>query len=765
MVYFEPAGKNRIRSNLLVLWALALLAVYALFHDLFFGRIIATTDVLTNDLLYYNYPLKAIYSEALRHGHLLQWSPSVYCGFPVFAEGQGGFLYPPNIVLSLLLPPLAAINAYLIVHALIMGFGMYKFARLLCKSAWAAIPAGVAAAICGSLVCGHTRHLNAYAVIALTPYLFAWTEELARIFRTRPAGGNARSMEIGQCLRIAAKIGLTGGLMALAGHPQFTFIAFACAFGYFLVASSHSRVGKPLANPIFAKDGELRWRLRGVCVLLLGCVIALIIGWPQLRETAELTGLSGRSGGISAQLANQGSLPWWNILTFVNPYFNGDMRNATFPNMREFYLFWEGYHYAGTLVLLLSFAGLAYGWKRKAPVRALAALGAVCYLLSVGGHGFVYPLLRAIPVVGAFRFPGRWLVGTEIAVMALSSYGMKSLLLAFRRYRGPAWRWGPCVFAGLLTIADIFLVSGRQVVTANPDSFFKYSRATAKAIPSGGRVYSLGSENMESSAYSFDHGWNPSNKYFALSAAMLPPNLGAVYHARSARGYTSLSLKYVSSVWGDQNNFGLAQYCYKPDGRRILLSRHMDQLLKLWNVETVLSIWKLPAPFVLTNDIEGILVYGLPNSNPRAWVTRETARIPDDYQVETAIGILNARDGSGRAAFVNGVPPRLPANSTAGRVDLLEDSDESVTMKAETAGLVVLTDTWYPRWRATVDGKPAPILRVNMAMRGVVSSRPGAVIHMWYDNRNLPYAIALSYAVLLVCAVTIARRSLFSYFY
>src|SRR5581483_10616456 len=39
--------------------------------------------------------------------------------------------------------------------------------------------------------------------------------------------------------------------------------------------------------------------------------------------------------------------------------------------------------------------------------------------------------------------------------------------------------------------------------------------------------------------------------------------------------------------------------------------------------------------------------------------------------------------------------------------------------RAASAGLLVLNDTWHQGWRATVDGAPAPIARVNHAFRAV----------------------------------------------
>jgi uncharacterized membrane protein YfhO len=43
----------------------------------------------------------------------------------------------------------------------------------------------------------------------------------------------------------------------------------------------------------------------------------------------------------------------------------------------------------------------------------------------------------------------------------------------------------------------------------------------------------------------------------------------------------------------------------------------------------------------------------------------------------------------------------------------------SVDTDARRPALLVLTDNWYPGWKATVDGKSAPVERVDYLIRGV----------------------------------------------
>ncbi|MDR3635066.1 MAG: hypothetical protein P4L84_14775 [Isosphaeraceae bacterium] len=47
-----------------------------------------------------------------------------------------------------------------------------------------------------------------------------------------------------------------------------------------------------------------------------------------------------------------------------------------------------------------------------------------------------------------------------------------------------------------------------------------------------------------------------------------------------------------------------------------------------------------------------------------------------------------------------------------------QEVEMAVTLRS--SGLVILADTDYPGWRLEIDGKPAPILRTNLAMRGAL---------------------------------------------
>jgi uncharacterized membrane protein YfhO len=75
--------------------------------------------------------------------------------------------------------------------------------------------------------------------------------------------------------------------------------------------------------------------------------------------------------------------------------------------------------------------------------------------------------------------------------------------------------------------------------------------------------------------------------------------------------------------------------------------------------------------------------------------------------------------------------------------------------------MVILTDTWFPGWRATVDGRPARIEKAYGAFRGVVVEAGDHTIEMRYR----PWSVfigasmtALASLIALAAALTSVRR-------
>ena len=81
-------------------------------------------------------------------------------------------------------------------------------------------------------------------------------------------------------------------------------------------------------------------------------------------------------------------------------------------------------------------------------------------------------------------------------------------------------------------------------------------------------------------------------------------------------------------------------------------------------------------------------------------------------------------------------------------------------VKLAAPGLVVLSDVHYPGWELTIDGKPAPIHRVNRMMRGAAVS--AGIHHLVYSYHPGSFTVgckvsALGAGALLLLCVGCAR--------
>ncbi len=76
-----------------------------------------------------------------------------------------------------------------------------------------------------------------------------------------------------------------------------------------------------------------------------------------------------------------------------------------------------------------------------------------------------------------------------------------------------------------------------------------------------------------------------------------------------------------------------------------------------------------------------------------------------------------------------------------------------VQLNASTSGWLVLSDAWYPGWRAAVDGAPAPILRANYLFRALRLEAGPHQVTLEYRPWSFWVGLALSLLGLLAYAV------------
>ncbi|MDX2167739.1 MAG: YfhO family protein [Deltaproteobacteria bacterium] len=143
---------------------------------------------------------------------------------------------------------------------------------------------------------------------------------------------------------------------------------------------------------------------------------------------------------------------------------------------------------------------------------------------------------------------------------------------------------------------------------------------------------------------------------------------------------------------------------------------------------------------------------------PRAWLVPTTTALPADDVTRT---VRDGRFPDGRrfdprlTALVEDRPAEhfgeLDPDAFA-RITTYQPNAVELVTGARQAAMLVLSETFYPGWRATLDGAAVPIVRVNGVLRGVALPAGEHRVRFDYRPRALAIGAAVSGTTLLALA-------------
>jgi len=94
-------------------------------------------------------------------------------------------------------------------------------------------------------------------------------------------------------------------------------------------------------------------------------------------------------------------------------------------------------------------------------------------------------------------------------------------------------------------------------------------------------------------------------------------------------------------------------------------------------------------------------------------------------------------------------------------ITVIRSEPQRVELKARLnrPGIVILADTFYPGWKLTIDGRPAPILRANRLMRGAAVSAGEHTLVYVYDPISLRIGVAITLLGIAALPAILSRSS------
>ncbi|MGH7856596.1 MAG: hypothetical protein ACREQY_04640 [Candidatus Binatia bacterium] len=701
-------------------------------------------DIYTSDLLNDRLPSRAFVGRSIRQGDAPWWMPGIYTGFPALAAVEVGSLYPSNLLLFGLLEPYAAIAWAQLLSLFIAGAGALLLAREYRLAPEAALLVGGSFCLSGFFV-SHLRQLNMVDAACWIPLLFLFVE---RALRGTLRGGSV-------------PFAVVWGLQLLAGHPQISYFT-ALVLAPFAVARWRQidRERKP------APSGAWPLRLAGdraVWGLALAAATGTLLAAAQLVPSIELSRLSHRGGGFSFDLAAAYPASPRSVWTFFLPYVNGDPGRDTY---RLSGIFWEQYGYLGLAPMCLAIVALVTGW-RNPKVRLFGVIAVLSYAIALGPHTPLFQLAhRFVPGMSYFRFPTRFLVFVELALALLAGFGF-TIVLAMLRSRGLRSTLAAAVL--LVTAIDLWTNQMRQVPLVDraawtrPIATVEYLRERASGEP--WRYFSLDSAMVHAATFHGARGWSGDLSPYVRLRALLQPSFNLLHGLESPDGYVNLAPRHFEAVWGSDKEPGLVRPSGEVGEGGWRLKPVVALLLRLFNVRYVISAYPARSPSLGEPVVfpEGFGIQEVVDPLPRAFVVGDALRVRSD---EEALSVLRAGGlDPERQALVHDAPIELPEDSAPSRsVRIAERTNSSLRIEAslEKPGLLVVSEGFYPGWKATVDGREVSILRANMMMRALALPAGRHDVELMFRSGAIRlglYGSALGILVLAIVGALGRRRA------
>ncbi|MBN1889837.1 MAG: YfhO family protein [Thermoflexales bacterium] len=770
------------------------LAVAALlfFWDALFnwpaGKIMAGGDITTMFVPW----LSFIFDSLRQHGQLPLWNPYLFSGVP-FAANPQPMLFYPFTYLGLFLPLARAMALTLAIHAWLGGMGAYGWLRSLGATHGGALLAGLAFAFTGafSLRVG-VGHYGIALQLAWWPLSF-WA--LHNAF----ARGSWRR---------AVLSGIPLALGLLSGHSA-TCLLLYVALGLYTAF---------VAGLVYWQNKQ--WRAAGR-VLGLGAAAvgtSLALAAVQYLPLFTFSQLSVRTASPSLDFSSRFSMPFGHLIALLVPNFFGEVIRTGYWSVEGYA---EMSYYVGVLVFFLAVCGLrlVLSSPESRPAQTsevletsevlslpssfetvpsstdkhrllfflALALGAV--LLQLGPDGVLFVLFyRFVPGFALTRAPGRagliylfamitvaglsWsqlerasqarlqsLLGLfdRRFVGLVSALGVGAMVVAFMFYAaarpdGPAWTWHMAdqlarflvLFWGVMALLAAWrggrlsrpALNGLALLLVILD-LWSYGLRGIRPVsddlaPTWSNVASFMQDKLDYRVTSGEY------QLFEHNGA-----LG--WRVRSPLGYDPLALARYQALLDSA-----------PD--------YSDRVYDLLNVRYIVSPHGIHSDWPglhLSFDGYGLKVYRRSSALPRAWIVHDAIVEPDDQK---ALGMLHAEQfGISRTVTLLAAPPCEiePAQSAEETAQVVGESPNHLELSTHlaSAGLLVLSEVYYPGWQASVDGQPAQVLRADTTLRAVCLPAGSHSVRLDFWPRDLlAGALVSALSLCLVLGLVLVRH-------
>jgi hypothetical protein len=706
--------------------AILAVLVFATFPEVALG----SRTFVFRDFGLFGYPLAEYHRASFWNGEVPLWNPYNNFGIPFLGQWGTMALYPPSLI-YLILPLPWSLGLFCLLHLWLGGLGMYVLARYWTGSPVAAALAGVAFSFSGFVV-NCLMWPNYSASLAWMPWVVFTTQ---KAWRGQP--------------RHVVYASLLGAMQMLSGTPEVILSTWVVVGGLWCCDNFPPR------------QAALKSSLRIGSVVILVSLLAA----AQLLPFLDLLRQSERGSGFAS---SGGVVPLWGAANLLVPLFRTYRSGAGVPFHESQSL--TSSYYPGLIVIVLSLAAAV--WVRDRRVLFLSIALVLGFVMSMGEQGALYRLVRTgLPWVGFMRYPAKLLVICTFIWPLLAAFGLAAASKEQRLWA----RTG--VIGGVLIASIVVIIIGAKVFPfpsehwpttlrngAERAAFLLVSAAAAIWASKSRRLFvfplvllllwldlitHLPANNPTATPDVFTvkiprlEEMNP-RPTLGGSRALVTLAATKTFHSPGTSNVTETYLVHRSGLF---DNCNLIDRLPKADGFYALyLARERDIHFRLF--ETDHQPRAALARFLGISQVSG-------RSNVLAWET-QSAFMPlvtagqrpyfaDDK--ETLAGLISPNFVPEAMVFLpKAARARVTAGSGAARVISFQARAHRVEAEvvADAPSLVVVAQTFYPAWRAKIDGKPAALWRANHSFQALEVGPGHHRIEVVYEDKAFFLGICIS---------------------
>lgn len=712
------------------------------------------------------FPLINLLEESLKSLKLPLWTPDIYFGFPIGADGQIPWYFPFSL-LHIFLPLPLTLFLLSFLHVFFAGIFTYIFARIINLNRTAAVFAGAAFMFNGFII-SHLQYFSHIYGYAYLPLELLFIELAIR-----------RSNNI-----YFAIAGVALGFQFLSGHPNIPIMSLLYVTCYSLMRLEFNK-------------------LKFIKALLIIGLIAILIALPYLNVLSELVPLSVRAAGVVGALYS--SFSFFDFITFVFPnFFFTNTGSWTVTPTWHFWTYWgqvETTGYIGLVTLLLiPFAFIRPNLKKSGVFLTLLLIS---FLLALGKNTPIYTVLLNLPFLKSMTAPGKFLFLSDFSLALLAAIGLN--YISENNIKNKI-RWITAVI--LIPISLFLLVTFSQtLIKVYPDGIYKFF--LDKYSPLG---YVQGIENRDSflSEVSSSLTNQTSDSLKLITGASLLILLLIIGYKNKYAKF-SIILLLVIDLWLFANHvngwLSPDKLFNETNNNIIFLKQNLAHSFD--RVYTFSKMWSdlMPDQLMLHRIQDGNGFVSLPLQRFAEWqVLAEenwqkgnpelfrlgsigyvydpaaASPVPVSSTLPRAYVTSGIIEASGQGAL-----ERLNSDSFDPRFVIIEDAfgnysqnidnvkftqaeisvyhDNYVKILSDTYfdGALVLTDSFYPGWKAFVDGKETKIYQANYLFRAIFLSKEHHVIEFEYKPRFLRTTIMISAGTFLLILFLVSKEFLLKF--